>query len=416
MILVTVGALGYGAYFYVFKLSVTGVNNSKNSDSPSSTSNQFNPLGTGSPKAPETNTNPSPSEGEQTAVNPNPGQNLLQNSKFKKITDFAVSGFTFLEDTRSIPQVEGVKSDPRAPKFEIVPSLKYTRRSDGHIYETYLDNGIAGKISNSTIPNIYESVFDSKAQTVIYRYLSSDKSIASFIASLGGKKGDFLPPDIIDLSLSRDKTKFFYLIKNQNGVTGSIQSFDTGKRSVIFNSSYTEWLSQWVTPSSIFLTTKASGEVSGYLYNLNTTSGSLRKILGPVIGLTTLASNDGSLVLYSASTSGGISMGVLDIARHTTKNLNLSSLPEKCVWGASNLYCAIPASIDSGTYPDSWYQGITSFNDNFVKIDAKTLSISNILGGNGEFIDATHLSLDDKESKIFFINKKDSTLWSLDLK
>jgi hypothetical protein len=57
-----------------------------------------------------------------------------------------------------------------------------------------------------------------------------------------------------------------------------------------------------------------------------------------------------------------------------------------------------------------------SFEDRFVKINTKTndtVTLAN--SGNETPIDATQLFLSDKESGLFFINKKDGTLWSLDL-
>ena len=90
-------------------------------------------------------------------------------------------------------------------------------------------------------------------------------------------------------------------------------------------------------------------------------------------------------------------------------------MPEKCIWGLGSLYiyCGIPSSIGN-TEPDSWYQGLTSFNDNFIKINPQDGSNTTI-GQPSEGIDATHLFLDDKEQTLFFTNKKDSTLWSLAL-
>jgi hypothetical protein len=115
---------------------------------------------------------------------------------------------------------------------------------------------------------------------------------------------------------------------------------------------------------------------------------------------------------------GGSKLGIFDVKSHSVKELNLYSLPEKCVWSANGVtvYCAVPADMSSGEYPDSWYQGLVSFTDRFVKIDASTLGMSVIADSAYQTpVDATHLFLDDKEGILFFTNKKDSTLWSLDL-
>jgi hypothetical protein len=67
-------------------------------------------------------------------------------------------------------------------------------------------------------------------------------------------------------------------------------------------------------------------------------------------------------------------------------------------------------------YPDYWYQGLVSFTDYFVKINTKTKNIITIANSQNETpVDATNLFFNKDESKLFFINKKDSTLWQLDL-
>lgn len=369
--------------------------------------------------------------------------------KLHKLTGFAISGAVFFEDTRPLPVDEvpvkggdkpaetlteiplkgGEKQGNNAkvvvkkavvPTVEVVPSLRYVERVTGHIYQMYLDTKTVTKISNSTIPGIYEAIFDSKASSLLYRYLSEDnKTISSYLATLGGTKGEFLPTNIIDISLSPDKNQFFYLTKNTGGVSGSIRSFVENKKTQVFTSPYSEWLSQWVSASNIFLTTKASSSVNGSLFNLNTTNGTLKKVFGGMKGLTTLANKDGSMILYSYSNGSEPELGLFNIKDHSTINLNVSGLSEKCVWGDDNItiYCATPKNV-FGKQPDSWYQGTTSFEDSFVKINSVTGEVSNIAEGDslgGELIDVTHPFLDKENKLLFFINKKDGTFWQLDL-
>lgn len=449
----------------------------------------FNPFGAGNniinntvPGADEDNQNQTPEETE------------TQVSKFYQITDFAVAGATFFEDTRSTkvegaPEPEPIKTiisaDTKegrkeiqtilnetlslkpplvidgnfgklaiqaikdfqklnnieitgkidittAPyftkttnplekdQFEQAPSVRYVEKMNGHIYKMFLDTKAKEKISNSTIPSIYEAFFDNTANTVIYRYLSADKIINSFMATLGAPKGEFLPQNISDLSISRDKTKFFYLTENNsNGVTGFIGTFGETKRDIVFNHPFTEWLSEWDTNQRIFLTTKPSYDVKGSIFLLNTTNKTISKIFGGVTGLTTLVNPIGSLVLYSSSTETGPKLGVFDINKHTTKDLDTYGLPEKCVWSSDNInvYCGVPNVITGNQYPDYWYQGLISFDDYFVKINTETGDKTTIANSMDETpVDGTRLFLDKTESSLFFINKKDSTLWSLDLK
>ena len=420
-----------GLYFYLNKSNTNGTNTATN------IYQKFNPFGTGTSK----NTN---NTTDTNIVNNNTGGDTnapsVPTSRFHKITSFAVSGAAFFEDIRPIQPKESTdvtattvtvnntttspnnttqkNIPPIVPTTETVPALRYVERATGHIYQMYLDTKVEGKISNSTIPGVYEAIFDGKATSVIYRYVSTDnKSITSFLATLGGKS-DFLSSDIAAISLSKDKSKFFSLIDNKNGVIGVIKSFGDTKSNQVFSSSFSEWLPQWVTDQSIYLTTKPSYLVEGDVFNLNTTNGTLSKIFGGIKGLTTLANNDGSYVLYGASLDIGPKLNVFDVKNHKSLDLEKYGLPEKCVWSNDNInvYCAIPNTVIGTEYPDSWYQGTTSFDDWFVKINTVTKASITIANSLTETpIDGTNLFLSDKEDQLFFINKKDSTLWSLDL-
>lgn len=420
-----VGMAILGFYYYRSTKSTTD-----GTGSPSGY-NIFNPFGGGTTN-PDTNTTDGGEIGDTTNLGEN-GEQVPEETRLHKLTTFAVAGATYFDDMRLIPEVttpvaetpvdpKNKKVAPKAPtpKFEVVPSLRYVERVTGHIYQMYLDTKIEGKNSNSTIPSIAEALFDNTAKSVIYRYLSSDtNSISSFIGTLGGTKSEFLPSNIVDISISGDETKFFYITKTASGVVGTIRSFNETKSSRVWSSAFTEWSSQWAGKDKIFLTTKASSRVDGSIFSLNTATGSLSKILGGVKGLTTNVNGSGTKILYSASTSSGSKLGIFNVQNNSTTDLNIYGLAEKCVWGADgiNVYCAIPQNLNGGEYPDLWYQGQTSFTDRFLKIDSSTGGSLELADSqNGEGVDAIKLFLDKSESQLFFINNKDSTLWSLDIK
>lgn len=426
-VFIIVIAILLGVYFY---------NKSKNTTDPNASLYQkLNPFGTSAKVNNVGNTD--------TNINTDTTTGTIKvNSKFHKITDFAVAGATFFEDTRPIIKKEvAVETTPievapavttktttkgkvtkpivpPTPTTEIVPSIRYVERATGHVYQMYLDTKVIGKISNSTIPGVYETIFDGKAKSVIYRYASSDnQSITSFLATLGGKSS-FLNSNILAISLSPDKSKFFSIIKNTNGVTGTTKSFEETKTSQVFTSTFSEWSPEWVTDQSIYLTTKPSYLVEGSVFSLNIANGTLSKLFGGIPGLTTLSNKDGTSVLYGASLEVGPRLNIFNIKNHTSVDLDKYGLPEKCVWSNDNInvYCAVPNTIVGNQYPDSWYQGLTSFDDFFVKINTITKESSTLANSKDEVsVDGTNLFLSKDESKLFFINKKDYTLWQLDL-
>lgn len=337
---------------------------------------------------------------------------------FQKLNNIPTTG---LIDDKTAPYFTKLVDPSTLPKenqFEKAPSLRFVERVTGHIYKMFLDTKVKEKISNSTIPSVYQAFFNNKGDSVIYRYVSTNGTITSFIATLGASKGEFLVQDISDFSVSKDKTKFFYITENSSGTIGTIGEFGATKRNNVFSSPFTEWLSEWDGNQKIYLTTKPSYTATGSMFSLNTTNKTISKILGGVLGLTTSISPKGSLVLYSTSTETGPRLSVFDISKHTTKDLNTYGLPEKCVWSNDNInvYCAIPSVIIGNQYPDLWYQGLVSFDDYFVKINTQTGDKSTLSNKGEKSLDGTYLFLDTEERSLFFINKKDSTLWSLDLR
>ncbi len=397
-------------FFVFFKKSPTDKNIDPNTGKP------FTSIGT--------NTNTTGSTNSNNNINTNTTNNINwenatsnQVSKFFQITDFAIAGAGFTEEMKPTPNTNSTQT---TPKLESVPIIRYVKRQTGHIYEMNLNTKEVNKVSNSTIPSVHKVLFDSSAKNFIYRYLSTENnSIASFITSLGGNNGEFLPFNIKDVSLSLDKDSFFYLIKNTGGVNGFIRSFTDNKITQVFKSSFSDWLPQWISSGKVYLTTKPSWRIDGSLFSLNTKNGSLTKIFGGVKGLTTLSNSDGSVVLYSDSLSIGPKLFLLNTEDRSVVDLDSYGLAEKCIWGKNNIYiyCGIPNTIVGTNYPDDWYKGLYSFSDYFIKINTKTKEVYTLANSTEETpVDATHLILNKDNTILFFTNKKDSTLWSLNIK
>jgi hypothetical protein len=363
--------------------------------------------------------------GESPSVTNNQIEDIFENenqkSSFVKLTDFAISGAVFFEDIEEIKEeIQNTSSTTKQSiKTVTIPSLRYVEKATGHIYQRNLASSTVKKISNTTIPNIQEAFFDKNGMNVLLRFLSSDENtINSYLAKLGGQSGEFLPLNILNVSLSPEKDKLFYMVKKPTGVTGTVKDLNDIKSSVVFNHDYSEWISEWVTPEKIYLTTKASASFYGNVYSMNIKNGVLTKIFGNIPGLTTLSNKDGSVILYNKSSLIGPKLNIFNVNNKTIDELNIYGLPEKCVWSSNkvSLYCAVPNTVYEGEYPDIWYKGIVSFDDYFIKIDTNTGDFYTIANSTKETpIDATNLFLNKDENALFFTNKKDYTLWMLEI-
>ena len=333
----------------------------------------------------------------------------------------------------SVNQITGAKK-PTPPMTEFSGAVRYIARAEGIIYETFLDKIEERKFSTTIIPKIYETYFSNhknkKGESVIMRYLKTDdKTIETFLGVvpkdvLGGDtgnneiKGAFLPDNITDVSISPDTTKIFYLLNVGDNIVGTVLNLLDNKKAQVFDSPFTEWLSFWPNSSMITLTTKPSFSVPGHMYTINPGTKSFNRMLSNVNGLTTLTSPDGKSVLYG---DNNLSLSIYHVSTKVSDILGIRTLPEKCVWGKGNdiIYCAVPTFATFGQYPDTWYQGEVSFSDQIWKINTKdgnaTMLLDPATAPGGEEVDGIKLALDANGKYLFFVNKKDSFLWKLDL-
>ncbi len=321
---------------------------------------------------------------------------------------------------------------PTSPPTEFVPAVRYVERATGNIYQTFADKIEERKFTTTIIPIIYEAHFGNKGESVIMRYLKTDdRTIETFTGSLPKEvlgadttgenqiKGSFFPENISDLSMSADTLKLFYFFNIGDGTVGITSGSLGDKKSQVFNSPFTEWLSQWPNTKMITLTTKPSATVPGYMYAVDPNKKDFNKILGNINGLTTLTSPNGKLVLYS---NNNLALSIYSLDSRSSNPLGLKTLPEKCVWGknSDSLYCSVPKFVDQLAYPDVWYQGQVSFSDQIWKINVTNNNASLILDPastiGGEDMDGIKLALDDGENYLFFVNKNNSYLWKLNLK
>lgn len=342
----------------------------------------------------------------------------------------------------SLPELRKISSSPSAgiytfnklvqgedkTKFNAV-FLRRVDKATGNVYETRLDNMEESRVTNTTIPKIYEALWGNNENSLLLRYLRDDgETIETFVSKItegvdgkeGSLLGTFLPSDIKSVAVSPKKDKLFYLNIASGEALGTVMSIVDGKKGIVFRYPFTEWLPGWPADNIITLTTKPSGRTPGFMYSISPSGGNLVKILGGINGLTSLMSPDGKKVIYSESVGGLFSLNLYDLGSAETIAQSARTLPDKCVWSGDNdvFYCAIPLNPRAALYPDNWYQGVVSFSDVLARIDVSVGSMTVLVDPKefaGEEIDAVNLTLSKNEDYLFFINKKDGAPWALEM-
>jgi hypothetical protein len=145
--------------------------------------------------------------------------------------------------------------------------------------------------------------------------------------------------------------------------------------------------------------------------------------------LTTNGEAQGTRILYGQNVSGNTVLSLYDkvgfgseegVIAHEAA-IPLATLPEKCAWSTQGMriYCGAFSTTPRAQIPDEWYQGVLSFDDTFWRVQSNTSEISFIADPtkqpetNGQSFDVFVPFIALGEEYFYFVNKKDSTLWSM---
>jgi len=332
----------------------------------------------------------------------------------------------------SLPRLRKISASPVAGAISFINEgeqvVRYVERETGHVFDARATSSGVARITNTTLPRIREALWTPDGEYVALRYLDDSlESIQTFLAHInpphdeeeGELVGSFFPSDIKTITLSNTASSFFYTHKTGNRFEGVEIDPKTNGTEVIFESAFGEWEASH-TEKNLVLLTKPSATIPGFLY-FKKGKGALTQILGDAPGLTALVSPPSEYVLWSESGGTGFKLKATTIASGEQTDISPKTLPEKCVWSnidTSLVYCLVPKNLPKGAYPDAWYQGVVSFSDDIWEINVKTGNSTRILDigeVSRDAIDGILPHLSPEEAFLVFINKKDSSLWSLAL-
>ena len=310
-------------------------------------------------------------------------------------------------------------------------TIRYVDRATGHIYDVNPVTLEKTKVTNRTLPKIYEAYFRDDGNAVLFRSLTDDgDTVKSFTLTLTpprtisttSPENNLHSIETVDLRGDMDSivvgsgNNLFYTLTSTGSIVSSTFSGENLK--TIYSSAFTSWRLS-LSGNNLFVYPKASASMTGYTYTLRTTGGNLSRVLGPLNGLVVTPNRVGGFA-YSY-----INNGVMNFTVRETLNSEELVLPgtlaEKCVWSEARewvLYCAMPIGKIEAGEPDNWYRGITHFSDRIWYFNTR-VNISEVLADPdkvvGVSLDIYKPSLSPNEDYLIFINKNDLSLWALKL-
>ncbi len=302
--------------------------------------------------------------------------------------------------------------------------IRYIDRETGHVFEMNPDARLPDgqgtdkiRISNTTIPGIFEVIWSPDGTRAILKYAVGDKLnilSARFIAS--STQGVFLPSDLKDIVFSPRGERVAYVLPDGEETLVITASPDNKNQRTLARNPFSSWKISWPEEGNIFLWPRPSAFQDGFLYRLNLAAGTMTKLLGPRLGLD--IKTDGKNLVFAESDPDNktLASSFLDVGSLKMAPVNLKIIPSKCAWSRLNkntAFCAVPVPLAPAVYPDDWLEGKISFFDVLVKISSASLTAASF--ELTETPDATELFLDADEKNIFYVNRRDGSLWKTEL-
>ena len=305
--------------------------------------------------------------------------------------------------------------------------VRYTERGTGHIFETKLPDVQKVRLTNETLPQIYEAYFRQDGGVVLYRTLDESDVVRNMALTLTPPRGTSTEAlytismtalrGQIDSISSGPGDVLTYVLKDTQTITSSKFNGDGVKN--LWSGAFTSWRTGRLGTGT-FVFTKPSASLPGYAYSL--ASQSLTKLIGPLNGLVVTANPAGTYLIYSYSAGNTTRLSTRGVKAGVPADLSPATLADKCVGSAQGVaifFCGAPTRGLTGREPDQWYQGKTHFSDEIWRFDAISQGATLIAELEGEFgvtLDVSSPALSSDERYFIFINKNDLSLWALSLR
>ena len=420
--LIVLAGIAGGAYWY-FLMRTPDVGPINRNNNPSNNSGGFSPI-----SRPVSQNNSTSTDITEPEASPTPTQTSTKNTPdtLRLISETPVGGYGMLTTATTT-------------------IIRWVDRGRGNVYETTGESNEISTLSNTILPRIYNSLWNKNITSFIGNMIDSEgNDYSTIFAELKLRpaeksattststaistvtkyelKGKELPQNIVTIAVSPKKDKIFFVVAGSDKGTGYVSTFD-GKNIVkIFDTPVTEITADWPTEDSITINTKAASDMFGFMYKVDPKTGKWKKLVSGLPGMQTKMSHDGKYVIISASGSNrDVVTSVYNIQKNTGTSMLVKTMADKCVWGnqyKNIVYCAVPSQLPVATYPDDWYVGSVVTSDKIWQINADTGElhlVSSIVDKANRQIDAYNLILDEKDNYLLFTNKRDLSLWSLDL-
>lgn len=296
--------------------------------------------------------------------------------------------------------------------------------SGGVIYK--IENNKEEKISEASFANIKRIKASPDGNKIAVQYGKLDPNISDVGAILRIDVYDVskniwqsIVGDITAYDWSLDGKKLAYLEKNSKGESDLIikdLADSKQKETKIFSLNQIGFDIKWVDNDRIFFVSKPAFDVLSEVWEFNLKTKIFSKIIGGKGLMLNWSKFRDSGLKFIVDNKRNYSLQLINNKGLTIGNFKFKTLPDKCfISSPAQIYCAIPRDQDVfnvGIFPDDYLKRSILFADGIYQIDMNINSFKAIFEENEPVIDAINLTLSG--NKLFFINRYDSKLYSLE--
>lgn len=295
--------------------------------------------------------------------------------------------------------------------------ILYIEKDTGHVYKSDVGGTNKQRISNTTIPKIFNVIWSADGSKAIIEYVEGQtiKAVSADFRG-GATEGVLLPAESFAYAYSPSRDRIFYLVSADSKILGVAANPDNSSQTRVFSADYADFAISWPTDGFFSLLTSPSGNVGGNLYKYNLSAGRFEKIFQNTLGLEALWSPDGGRALVSSfdAENNRPRLFAYDSAAKQTMYLAFKTMAGKCAWSntrANIAYCAVPRVVPEAVYPDEWFSGEVVLRDDIWEVDVET-NKAELLFVSDQF-DVLKIKAAPDDSALYFIDKNDGSLWSL---
>lgn len=293
--------------------------------------------------------------------------------------------------------------------------VRYIERQTGHVFDVSPQGETKLRISNTTIPKVFDALWAQGAARAILKYFEGD-ALRVVAATFSASSTQAIPLSslLLDSAFSPAGAEFAYLLPSGDGADLITAKADNTGQRRIANFAFQDFALLWPTNDTFALVNRPSGVAEGFYFAYNTRTGALIKRLGGVLGLEIKLSPAGRSFVYSSYNEQNRKPELFFAPETgTPQNLSVAAMASQCAFSrrdADIIYCANDSNPPRGIYPDEWLQGVIELRDLIWKINTKTRE--NVILPVGRFFDIEKLEISDDDAFLYFMEKENHSLWS----